>query len=110
MSSGTMFADFLTEIASHGYLVVANGDPSRVPGLAGGVLSLAAGMTKPQMLTDSVDWVTKGGASKYGDIDTTKIAAAGQSCGGLEVRLTRADLKICKVKLTELLGLLRKLS
>jgi dienelactone hydrolase len=37
-----------------------------------------------QMLTDSVDWVTKGGASKYGDIDTSKIAAAGQSCGGLE--------------------------
>jgi dienelactone hydrolase len=45
---------------------------------------MATGQSKASMLTDSVDWVTKGGAAKYGNIDTTKIAAAGQSCGGLE--------------------------
>jgi hypothetical protein len=36
-------------------------------------------------MTDGVDWVMKGSAAKYGDIDTSKIATAGQSCGGLQV-------------------------
>lgn len=76
MATGNSFAVFLTEIASHGYLVVANG--------ASGSEKSAASMTKTSDLTASVDWVTKGGAAKYGNIDTDKIAAAGQSCGGVE--------------------------
>jgi hypothetical protein len=71
---GTGFSNFLTEIASHGYLVVADGPP-------GGLMGR---QSKVQDMRDSVDWVGKGGASKYGQIDTTKIIAAGQSCGGLE--------------------------
>jgi hypothetical protein len=37
----------------------------------------------------SIDWVTTSiDAKKYGDIDVSKLAVAGQSCGGLEaVRL-----------------------
>jgi hypothetical protein len=86
-----MFPDFLTEIASYGYLIVANGPPGNSSGsslgsnpLAGLLSAAGSGMSKVQYITDSVDWVTKGGAAKYGNIDTTKIAAAGQSCGGLE--------------------------
>lgn len=86
--SGTMFQEFLTEIASYGYLVISNGiivngtnptDPNN-----DFILAMTTGQSKASMLTDSVDWVTKGGAAKYGNIDATKIAAAGQSCGGLE--------------------------
>ncbi|KAF2666245.1 hypothetical protein BT63DRAFT_447997 [Microthyrium microscopicum] len=72
---GTAFSNFLTEIASHGYLVVADGPP-------GG--TFLKGQSKVQDMRDSVDWVEKGGAAKYGQIDTKKIIAAGQSCGGLE--------------------------
>jgi hypothetical protein len=91
-SSGTMFEDFLTEIASYGYLILANGNaPKRSKAsdpLADTLASLGSLMTgsqtKVSMLTDSIDWVTKGNGKKYGDIDTSKIAVAGQSCGGLE--------------------------
>jgi hypothetical protein len=42
------------------------------------------GQSNAKQMTQSVDWVMRGGASKYGDIETAKIAVAGQSCGGLE--------------------------
>jgi hypothetical protein len=35
-------------------------------------------------MADSVNWALKGGANKYGPIDTDKIVTAGHSCGGLE--------------------------
>jgi len=86
--SGTMFKDFLTEIASYGYLVISNGIPvnntNPTDPNSDFILAMTTGQSKPSMLTDSVDWATKGGAAKYGNIDTTKITTAGQSCGGLE--------------------------
>ncbi|KAE9994573.1 hypothetical protein EG327_008086 [Venturia inaequalis] len=95
MASGTMFSDFLTEIASYGYLVLANGNPAanttttaptgaEINPLAGLLAAAGRGISKVQMLTDSIDWVTKGNAAKFGDIDIAHLAAAGQSCGGLE--------------------------
>jgi hypothetical protein len=92
ISIGTMFPDLLAEIASHGYLVIANGKPGKVPaeqytgdsGLANAIRDAGGATSSPAMLTQSVDWVMKGGASKYGNIDLEHIAAAGQSCGGLE--------------------------
>jgi dienelactone hydrolase len=88
MSFGTMMEDFLTEIASYGYLILANGKPGvATPGsnpFEDVEKAMGGGQTTVSMLTDSVDWVTKGSGAKYGNIDTTKIAAAGQSCGGLE--------------------------
>jgi len=96
MASGTMFADFLTEIASYGYLILSNGSPapnttttapkavSSSNPLAGLLGAMGSGTSKVQMLTDSIDWVTKGSAAKFGNIDLAHLAAAGQSCGGLE--------------------------
>jgi hypothetical protein len=84
--NGLMFQDFLTEIASYGYLILANGDAPKAG--AGGFSNLASLLSGKQSkvsdLTDSIDWVTKGSGKKYGDIDTAKLAVAGQSCGGLE--------------------------
>jgi hypothetical protein len=84
--SGIMFEDLLTEVASHGYLILANGDaPKGSKGAFSNLASLLGGkQTKVSQLTDSIDWVTKGNGKKYGDIDTSKLAVAGQSCGGLE--------------------------
>lgn len=76
MAAGTMFANFLNEIASHGYFIVANGPA---------VGNQLGGQTSYKDLITSIDWVTKGDAAKkYGNIDTSKLLVAGQSCGGLE--------------------------
>ena len=74
MTDGSQYRNLLTEIASWGYVIAANGSPS-----GGG-----SGQSKVQDSRDSIDWAMKGGAAKYGTIDTTKIASAGHSCGGLE--------------------------
>jgi hypothetical protein len=72
-TNGTGFGNFLTNLASYGYLVVANGSPQGL-----------GRQSKVSDVRESIDWAIKGGAAKYGNIDTSKIAAAGQSCGGLE--------------------------
>jgi hypothetical protein len=74
-NSGLGFQNFLREIASHGFIAVANGG-------AGG---MGFGQTKMTAMAETLDWVMKGaGGGKYGQVDSSKIATAGQSCGGLE--------------------------
>jgi Chlorophyllase enzyme len=86
---GTMFQNFLTELASHGFMVVSNGAP----------IDLA--MTTYKDLLTSIDWVTTNpAAKKYGNIDLDKIAIAGQSCGGMEAY--EASYNSTKHKLTVL--------
>jgi dienelactone hydrolase len=77
---GTGFQNFLREIASHGFIAIANGPPA---GGAGGMMG--KGQTKMTAMTQSLDWIMKGGANgKFGQIDSSKIGVGGQSCGGLE--------------------------
>jgi hypothetical protein len=86
LADGTMFENILTEFASHGYLVIANGRP-------GGI-----GRTDPEMLTEAVDWAIDENdrlLSEYrGHIDTGGIAVMGQSCGGLETYEVADDPRI----------------
>jgi hypothetical protein len=110
--NGASFKPFLTEIASHGYLIVALGSPGKAPDIQPPptapytVLHPKADLaipppstpqidpTQPKQLTEAIDWAVaenarKGG--KYaGKLDTAKIAVMGQSCGGLQA-LTVAD-------------------
>jgi dienelactone hydrolase len=110
---GTMFESLLLEIASHGYLAIANGPPrNRGPKQPAGTMPVfnpkdmgsllgsmgSIGMSKVKQMLDAVDWVVNGSANKYGDIDTEKIVASGQSCGGLEAYSTSYHNP--KVKLT----------
>jgi hypothetical protein len=75
MAAGTMFGNFLNEIASHGFVIVANGP----------VKTGSMSQTTYKDLIKGLDWVTTDpAAKKYGNLDLTKIAVAGQSCGGLE--------------------------
>ena len=85
-ADGTWFENILTEFASHGFLVIANGRP-------GGF-----GSTDPEMLTEAIDWAIDENTrlfSEYrGHIDTDRIAVMGQSCGGLETYEVADDPRI----------------
>jgi hypothetical protein len=95
---GAWFSKFLVEIASHGYFIMALGAPN------GGLTDKTLATDMPQ----AIDWVYKNADSgKYPYLDKTKIAAAGQSCGGLQAYSASVDPRI---KLTGLFnsGLLNK--
>ncbi|MEU9351227.1 hypothetical protein AB0D65_09430 [Streptomyces griseoloalbus] len=85
-ADGTWFQNILTEFASHGFLVIANGEPG------------GSGQTSSDMLTEAVDWAVAENydpRSKFrGRIDTSKVAVMGQSCGGLETMEVADDPRI----------------
>jgi dienelactone hydrolase len=88
-TDGTGFANFLTEVASHGFVVIADGAPGgsgggSKGGLIGSLGGGSGGQSKVSDMRDSIDWALAGKAAKYATIDPTKVATAGQSCGGLE--------------------------
>jgi dienelactone hydrolase len=76
MLAGDRYDPFQREIASHGYLIVANNLPGR------------SAATTSQMLRESIGLAIgengRAGSKYFGKLDTTKVAAMGQSCGGLE--------------------------
>lgn len=75
----TTHQNLLIEIASHGYVIAADGVPG---GKTGASQSMVSDMKA------SLDWITKGGAAKYGAVNTSAIATMGHSCGGLEAMST----------------------
>jgi cellulase/cellobiase CelA1 len=85
-ANGTGQMDFLREIASHGFLVIANGNPN------------GSGSTTAQMLTQSIDWAvaenSRQGSKYFGKVDTSKVAVAGFSCGGLEAYAVSNDPRV----------------
>ncbi len=80
--------NFLNEIASHGFIVVAIG-PMR------GIEGNFARSSESKQLLDAIEWITAQNKDKnsqyYGKIDLDKIAAAGMSCGGLQALDVSAD-------------------
>ncbi len=99
-NAGNRFRWFLSEIASHGYLVLAVGpigsaeqEKGPVPGnLKVGAPAPASTAGPPashsSQLIDAIDWAIKengrAGSPYRGRIDTTHIAAMGMSCGGAQ--------------------------
>ncbi|NES14909.1 MULTISPECIES: cellulose binding domain-containing protein [Micromonospora] len=85
-ANGLSQGNFLREIASYGFLAIANGAP------------YGSGSTNSQMLTQSIDWAvaenSRQGSKYYNRLDTTKIAVAGYSCGGLEAYAVSNDPRI----------------
>jgi hypothetical protein len=82
VANGLLYKDFLTEIASHGILVIASGGPGQV------------GATSAGYMDRSIDWAkfqnVKTGGSLNGKLDPTHVTVAGHSCGGLEAYQTAA--------------------
>lgn len=87
--------NFLSEIASHGFLVIAIG-PMPTNDKPRGV-----GPTKASLMTDAINWAiaqNANAASPYaGKLDPTKIAVAGMSCGGLQALETAPDPRVSTV-------------
>jgi dienelactone hydrolase len=123
INAGNRFRIFLTEIASHGYLVAASGvmantelevgpqENPRVPAPGQPMVappppaaanpnapSRAPGTTTAAQLTESMDWAAKANGDRsspfYGRIDTTKVAVMGQSCGGVQALGVAGDPRI----------------
>ncbi|PMD42127.1 hypothetical protein L207DRAFT_580802 [Hyaloscypha variabilis F] len=82
---GTGFQAFLGEVASYGFFVIADGP----------INGTESKSTTSAVIKASLEWVTtNGGKGAYAQVDTTKIAVSGQSCGGLEAYDLRADPRI----------------
>jgi len=83
---------FLTEIASHGYVIVAIGDLQMTSE------ARANKSTPDTMLLTAINWMEKHAKEKgndyYANVDLGKIAAGGMSCGGAQTLRVAADSRI----------------
>jgi hypothetical protein len=93
IADGLAFRAMLTEISPHGILVLASGAPS------------GTGSTTSALLKTSIDWITTGaGKTKYPSVDSTRIAVAGQSCGGLEAYDLANDTRVSAIGIFQFWG------
>jgi len=83
--------NFLSEVASHGFLVIAIG-PMPQEGQPGG------GKTTSSQMLDAINWAIAQNSDKasvfYQKIDISKIAVSGMSCGGLQTLETAPDPRV----------------
>ena len=92
MDSPWEHVNYLNEIASHGYMVVAIGVMPQEG------VEPAQERSRSTKLRDAIDWAIKQNQDKssayYKRIDTKKIAVAGMSCGGLQALDVADDPRI----------------
>ena len=83
--------NFLNEVASHGFLVIAIG-PMPAEGEQGG------GRSQSSQLADAIDWAIAQNSDKnspyYKKIDVKNIAVSGMSCGGLQTLEIAPDPRV----------------
>lgn len=113
--NGLSASHFLREVASHGYIVVANGAPrherpvvATLP-VANGPPPAPAGQsaapprnapdeTSTSQLLAAIDWAKRANAdpasSYFRRIDVSRVAVMGHSCGGLQALSAGADARI----------------
>lgn len=94
-NSSSGYTRFLTEIASHGFLVVAIGpvQGAAKEGKGGG----KGGGTKSSQLLDGLNWAiaqNEKDGDYHGKLDTNKVAAMGHSLGGLQALEVSTDPRI----------------
>jgi len=95
-NSNSTHQNYLSEIASHGYLIVAIG-PNQAGGGRGGPGAGGPGASAPATgtpvpsggtLLEAINWATAQNANTqspyYRKLDTSKVAVFGHSCGGLQ--------------------------
>jgi hypothetical protein len=87
--------NFLSEVASHGFLVIATGV---MPNESG---EQTKDRSKSSQLLDAVDWAIKQNDDRespyYQKIDVSKIAVSGMSCGGLQTLEVSSDPRVSTV-------------
>ena len=86
--------NFLNQIASHGYLVVAIGRLDQIEERG----EASRQRTKADQLLRGLDWAlaenASAGSDYFGKIDASKVAAMGMSCGGLQAIQISEDPRI----------------
>jgi len=96
-SSSRMHANFLAEVASHGFLVIALG-PYVAESNAGPGSMMGGGGTKSSQLLEAIDWATaenkRSGSKFYEKLDPEKFAVAGMICGGLQALEVAPDPRV----------------
>jgi hypothetical protein len=84
--------NFLNEVASHGFLVIAIGTMPKENG------EQTKERSKSSKLVDAIDWAIAQNNDKkspyYNKIDISKIAVSGMSCGGLQTLEVAGDPRI----------------
>jgi hypothetical protein len=87
--------NFLNEVASHGFLVIAIGVMPKQTG------EQVRDRSESSQLLKAVDWALAQNRDKkgpyYNKIDTSKIAVSGMSCGGLQTLEVAPDPRITTV-------------
>ena len=95
--SNAGYENMLSELASHGYMVVAIGEMEEH------LYSRAGLSTESEMQKEALDWVLaqakQKGGKYYGKLDLKKIAAGGHSCGGAQTLFNcgNPNIKTCMI-------------
>jgi hypothetical protein len=75
--------NFNLEVASWGVILIAQGEPRQ------------GGSTNAQQMKQAIDWaVSNAGKGAYANMDASRIAAAGMSCGGTEALAMVPDSRV----------------
>jgi dienelactone hydrolase len=103
---GNRFRYYLTEIASHGYLILATGPVGppvvewkiQITNRVGPPPPGTPAPSQASQLTDAINWAIGENGRKaspyYHRLDPRKIAVMGQSCGGLQAISAGADRRV----------------
>jgi dienelactone hydrolase len=102
--NGLRYAQFLREVASQGYFIIAAGHPRyerpvQAPGTPPPPGSdTDDGKAPVSVLRAGLDWATQATADRssayYGRIDTTRVGVMGTSCGGLQSIAMGTDARV----------------
>lgn len=86
--------NFLSEVASHGFLVIAIGHFPKEG-------EKASGKSLSAELLDAIDWAIAKNTDReslfFGTLETSKIAVSGMSCGGLQTLEVAPDPRVTTV-------------
>ena len=86
--------NFLSEVASHGFIVIAIGHMPKEG-------EKETGKSVSSQMTDAIDWAIARNEDEqspfFGKIDTSKVSVSGMSCGGLQTLETAPDPRVSTV-------------
>jgi dienelactone hydrolase len=118
VNAGNAFSNFLTDISSYGYLVIALGPivqrdmssapsaaqarPAPLPAAGADTTALPRNLppaaTHPSQMIDALQWAVaenvRTGSKYFKRLDSGKIAVMGQSCGGVQAIEVAADPRV----------------
>jgi dienelactone hydrolase len=99
-NAGNSFANYLAEVASYGFVAVANGliDPVYKWTMGGEVRASPERRTSTSQLFETMEWAKAQNSDKasryYGKLNLQALAVMGQSCGGMQALEAAGDPRV----------------